>query len=764
MTARRARLLTAAAVVVALGTVAYVATSRYFPSRPPRAKARLHFVTTDPRLYGELLPLDGDEPVRPVFLISGSEPFAVPAGSYRLRLTARGWLSATRLVDAFGDSDEPIRVEMAEPVWPQLKLPRGGEVVALDGRHDVLEYTAAGVRRLRGADLKPVWEAALDDDDPAKRAAPLERAGVRWRDFLPRPGDLRARVSRAAADLDGDGRHDLLWLGGDTPAVFAQSGRDGSVLWAYRAAEAGHVVGDATALDLGGAPVFLVAFRDDKRCWIDALTGGRGERLWRAELDPAWYDGVYACDAAPKKVTLDIQRLTVAAGERDGRAVVWVVAVGTLAEFDARTGARIGDPLPLDRPPAGKAAADSGVTFGGEPRLGAVVDSQFADLDGDGVPELLTLRWSAGGFTVTALSLKTRRPLWEAALADSWAWLFAEPDWPRVYRDADGTTTVLVHDGSAANQCVLAALDGATGRPRWKRRLTTDPRAGGACYRLDRFLVGPDLDGDGRREIFIATLGMPHEYQGGPHHYLFVDALSGRDGRTLWTTRLRQAGAVRQGEPRPREVRPPAWWATGADGWPQLLVPVRRAYPDGAGEPITYALSAGTGRVMNLVSNVDVLGVADLDGDGVPDLYWGGWGDGGRWLDTGRGPPVDDDAVRAPLRIDVPPRTAQEWLADAVSRYHLDLAGALLLVAAAMVAVWRRRYLLLALPAAAACAAYGVVYLLGMEPPPDRDPRLALEPLPAGTANQVLAVAGIALLVALSAWGLRRLLRRMRAA
>src|SRR5262249_33708928 len=189
------------------------------------------------------------------------------------------------------------------------------------------------------------------------------------------------------------------------PAVSAQSGRDGSVLGAYRAAgrlavgggvgpfgamTRGYVVGDAATFDVygTGVPVFFVTFRYGKRCWLDALSGERGERLWHADLDPAWYDGVYTCAPAPGAGDLDIQRLTVATGKRGDRAVVSVVAVGTLVEFDARTGERLGEPLLLDQPRSGSAGADSGVTFGGESRLGAVVNSQFIDLDGDGVPEL----------------------------------------------------------------------------------------------------------------------------------------------------------------------------------------------------------------------------------------------------------------------------------------------------------------------------------------------------------------------------------------
>src|SRR5262249_49388971 len=110
-----------------------------------------------------------------------------------------------------------------------------------------------------------------------------------------------------------------------------------------------------------------------------------------------------------------------------------------------------------------------------------------------------------------------------------------------------------------------------------------------------------------------------------------------------------------------------------------------------------------------------------------------------------------------------PERTVQEWFADIAARYHLGLAGALLLLAAAFVAVGRRRFLLLGLPAAVLCAAGLGVYLLGQEPLPlGRDPRMAAAAIPKGVENQVLALAGIGLLAVLCVWVLLRLLRRSR--
>jgi outer membrane protein assembly factor BamB len=132
-----------------------------------------------------------------------------------------------------------------------------------------------------------------------------------------------------------------------------------------------------------------------------------------------------------------------------------------------------------------------------------------------------------------------------------------------------------------------------------------------------RCLAGPDLDGDGYRELLVAFTALDQERftLGKPSNAwsVFVYALSGLDGRTLWWWH-EQLPADWDGS-----LRPLSWGPPGADGWPQLLVPLTRQR---TGEPYrTYALTVGTGRLEYFLRDV-IARPADLDGNGLPDLYY----------------------------------------------------------------------------------------------------------------------------------------------
>ncbi len=95
---------------------------------------------------------------------------------------------------------------------------------------------------------------------------------------------------------------------------------------------------------------------------------------------------------------------------------------------------------------------------------------------------------------------------------------------------------------------------------------------------------------------------------------IYVDALSGKDGHPLWWWHRDNA------TDRSVQVGRPRWWGRGPDGWPLLAVPIGQS--GGDVPPIVENLEASTGRVVSSAVGLSKAGVADLDGDGLDDL-WG---------------------------------------------------------------------------------------------------------------------------------------------
>jgi outer membrane protein assembly factor BamB len=177
--------------------------------------------------------------------------------------------------------------------------------------------------------------------------------------------------------------------------------------------------------------------------------------------------------------------------------------------------------------------------------------------------------------------------------------------------DGDGKTEILVPTGTSDASGTwepspwgeLEALDAGTGKPRWKRRLKN------MDSQVDHFLAGTDVDGDGIRDVFAVSLW-------GKYFDLYVDALSGRDGSTLWTSRKRLRPS---GYGDGYHLASPSWWQAGNDGWPQLAVPV---YAEGANPllDLVYTFSTGTGELVHQASRLTDVAAIDADDDGVEDL------------------------------------------------------------------------------------------------------------------------------------------------
>jgi outer membrane protein assembly factor BamB len=356
------------------------------------------------------------------------------------------------------------------------------------------------------------------------------------------------------ADVDGDGRTDFV-------ATFAV---DGETLFVKnRFVHAGPAM------------------------WVEAISGRTHRPLWRynvQSLAHLWQnrfaDMPYASAVVPM----------------GGRQVVVLVLGARLVGLDLQSGKEAWP------------AHDLGSTPASTPR--------FADLTAVGHPDALLLEKQAGGAVeLEVVSVPSRRKLWSTALAtvkypNQRPWQEAlvdvlqsggKPEVLTLFREQDAAT--------------VEVRDPATGAARWLRRLVFGHWPWGELP--IRLVCGPDLDGDGYRDVFVATLVSPNLSEPG-RTGLFVDALSGKDGHMLWTARVDL--------PQPEwniggSLGPLRWWQAGPDGWPLLVVPCGPSDIDGVGKWHTHVFGAAGGRLEYTLPEFGYPHVADLNGDGIPDLY-----------------------------------------------------------------------------------------------------------------------------------------------
>jgi hypothetical protein len=193
------------------------------------------------------------------------------------------------------------------------------------------------------------------------------------------------------------------------------------------------------------------------------------------------------------------------------------------------------------------------------------------------------------------------------------------PD-PYDYRQQQGVFADLDGDGIPEIFGEWDVYDGATGKRLWG---AGDPdRKMGFTY-----LAGPDFDGDGWRDVFVTAVTDGERF-GHPAgvSVLLAGLRSGKDGRFLWVT----AEPIRTDISLARERLPRAavfYWrnAPGAPGYFVVSVEIGSADRSGILYQVdwrtAYIFAADTGRLTNIWPDVTVEGVADLDGDGMPDLY-----------------------------------------------------------------------------------------------------------------------------------------------
>jgi outer membrane protein assembly factor BamB len=638
-------------------------------------QGQVSFTADEPLLVAEVLD-ENDGLAVPRFTVPTQDPLPMASGSYRVRLTGTGLLSESYQMYVDRGQRRDFHVPpLGRPLWKgePIVVARSHVTARLDGRTDILLMSAHGLRRIHGGTAETLWETRLD---PQAQPALARAAGFRWNWPQTTPQsdrgvlDNRPRLIEPASDVDGDGKPDLIWAFRHQATLLALSGKDGSVLWCFRPAGVGGeeetadgaVLGapDRIDVDRDGVADLVATFIYLKRTpgqtgepsrWIEAVSGRTGQSLWRHTLSKSGF----------------MSRLTLAIpfAERWPRLnSSWSNSSGWGGASDSEDGiyethsfssgsasAFVHPPYParvIESFSPGANSRASVVCVGGSRLLGFMAESGnpawppldlgfspvrapvIADLDGDRNPDMLLLRdrtapaqRGSGRQTLelVAVSLANRRTMWTAPVEANWdafQWYDALPDWPAAADlDGDGRSEVIVTHRApqeVANRHSpwggLEVLDGATGHVRWHRRIQAKHQ------QVDRFLVGPDLDGDGTRDVFAATLVARNV--DAANFWLYVDALSGRDGRTIWWTeqRLGDSYTYCNGV----GIGQLAQWVSGPDGWPQLVIPYFPSLVPGQGVPRTFVISAGTGRLAATAVGVGDPQLVDFNGDGVLDF------------------------------------------------------------------------------------------------------------------------------------------------
>jgi outer membrane protein assembly factor BamB len=633
----------AAAVAAGLLVAGYFGWAAYAEAQ----LGRLTLTTDGPAMVGEVLSGD-DDPIVPGFPIPTAKPVALPAGARRLRLSTPGQLSETWDIDLERGQIREIPVKTIDRAYgPTLEIrgPNAPVLVRLNGKAHLLHRAERGWRLVNGATMSPVWKEDLKFQVKHAESPYPDNYTQGASDDLLQVGSWTQHqgtgtspgVVRTGIDLNGDGKDDLIFASRVSPSLLAVSGGDGKALWWYRAAPdlpLGHdaekdpldvkssrenagAIRDPIIVKSDGEVFIIAVFvsyqaslrtqsgklflpnSNSATYYVDAVNARDGKRVWRRvlESDDNWIaTTVRSFPPRPEVVRLGGQLVAVLGASR------------YVFGFDVKTGQDVWPTIKL--------------------RDRLIQPLQIVDAP-DGQPYAVAVHGSSPQVTVQAIALPTAQSLWERTYATALNNHYGPegPDYPLVWLadlDRNGKTQIIVPVGFDATRKTnrvlgIEVLDGKTGAIRWQRTLRRLANPHSSLPAFDapvRLAVGPDLNGDGSAEVFIVSSGVadfstPAE----ANSFLQLDALSGKDGSILWR-RQRTFGTAMPSFTIPKPIQ---WWQPGTDGWPQLIVPVERK----AGtQAVTYVFSASTGRLTHVLPEVSDVEVADLNDDGLADLYY----------------------------------------------------------------------------------------------------------------------------------------------
>ncbi len=631
-------------------------------------QGQIELTTVDAPVVAQVLAESTDTPIGEPFDLVTRAVVSLPAGDYRLHVSGKGRLSRTyRFGVTRGETQtHEISLDEGRLLGGERSVGFGGDERARDvpirfppfitslgltkGKSDLIEWSGDSVVRRDGATGEVHWDTL----HPALPFRPNHDPAPWIRDYSGE--DEGTRIVELAPDLNGDGTGDLLWFFPGTSAFLAQSGENGSMLWNCAAGLDEKGGFQATGLDLNrmdterlitGQIIGVPALADIDRDGAPDLIA----TIIFAELD----DDAARRRQAKSPGVLAVQpeifhcRLVMAISSRSGRAL-WTYPLDQAFADVPRESWERPSVLVQGRHRALVAVLDGAQWLGldlatGRPQAGPfplgfspIRRLKHADLDGDGEPEILALDLRPGGGqnTLHAFSIKTGRELWAekvGATYDIARYAGATPDFPMTADlDDDGRAEIVVADSGLmpplAGYRGVKLLEGRTGKPRWRHPMRPDTVANDGPIEA---IAAPDLDGDGTRDLITISLycgkNLPTAPRALPQEpaLAYVDAISGKDGRPLWLWHIELP--VRKFT----RIWPLHWWGRGHDGWPLLAVPLGGSRPDGAernygrsvlSPPVVHLLEASTGIERHTVDGLSRPRFADLDGDGLADL-WG---------------------------------------------------------------------------------------------------------------------------------------------
>ncbi len=634
-------------------------------------------------LVVQVLDVTSDAPIgEPIDLVDRAI-LTLPDGEYRLRVTGKGRVGRTyRFAVNRGERQlhsisldegrllggEPAPPKPMEKNWRHVPILFATVTAALElepGKADFIQWSNGSLVRRDGSSGKVLWDAF----HPAS-AFERKRDPGQW--FPGKsPDENTGELMETAAEFDGDGTKDMLWYFREKSLFLALSGKDGSLLW-HHVAELERAGADGPGAaksniresEIAGKPAMMDVDHDGAADIVaTVLFGESAEEAKRRIAETG--------DDASKTEPRFFRRVVMAISGKSG-ARLWSYAIDK--EFT----------LPMDelrqaKPPAelmqaGRtsliAVLDDEKWLGLDPATGRMkagpIDLGFApirqvphaDLDGDGEPEVLTLGSDSAGVrqnTLRAHSSKTGE-LWSQEIGSAYhvgtvnafeRRFKRRPIFPACLLiadlDGDGRPEIVVADtgpmppldGSRG----VRLIDGATGQLRWRRPMRVETTAEDGMAHI---VAAPDLDGDGMRDVITVSqydgrnplINWPQEPD--EPAAVFVDAFSGKDGRPLWWW------CVDLPADRFTRIAAPVWWGRGSDGWPLLAVALGGIDPDEedsfgrsyqVSAPVVHLLEASTGKEQHAVIGLTNASVADLNGDGLADL----WGEVGGELRAFRG-------------------------------------------------------------------------------------------------------------------------------